>query len=1083
MRLDSLFHVQPSNWNLESKIPGILMQSKLQVLSRSLMEAAWLTAAAIIPLFFSISSAQTFEPDKIFVLRSVAVLSGAAWLLSRITAGREGFREQVGSFLRKPLVKPVLAFGAIYLLSAVFSIAPSLSWWGSYKRSQGVGAFLCYLILFLTAVSELRTRAQLKRLQYILLLASIPVSVYAILQRVGMDPIPWSAIPMRSSGSMGNPIFLGGYLVMVIPLTFYQILEGLKERCHRVFIASCAIAALLQLAALFCTQSRGPVLGLAVAAYFCVFIYLVLNRTREKGRSVLYGAIFGLGLAGPGFLLLASRFASGLSSRFVLASIAGAAALIAVLYFVIWRTAWGRGRLWLAWLTQVLALLLIFTSPAGVVRRSFGLSASLGRLAQLSNASVDVRISLWETGIRYLRAGAPAVLPDGTRDAHHRMRPVIGYGPEGIGLASNIYAVPSLVQKNELEFPDRMHNETFDNLITLGFAGSVIWLIIMAAALFYALRCLGFASEPRGRTVFILLSGFGILSGAVAPLAYGAFHLIGIGVELGLLAGVFAFIASSGFRAQPLVPETNIRPLFILGIFGALIAHFIETSVGVAVTPTRVYFYLFLASLSVLSTRNLAFQEESANKRPAQSVLRVNNPLIVYALLSGIVVLVESWCFMFNTADERSAVALFFRNFFPFFSGAGQGHQFPVTLLLLLLTICGSIGLMYLEKPDLRISKSKSQNKLKLSPVLIAVVWIIMGLSSAYFWTGLGNSSPLDAALHAENRMTILIVGLLLLVVSLAALIMPSRGAMQNGRFPIRKSEIGVGIVIFVCAMMGIWRWTLCPAWADISCRLAGIYETAGSLPAAVQLYERTSLLEPHTIQYWISLGRAQGAAGISDPAMLKQAVLSLERALDLNPLDPESCRTLAAFHMQTGERSSDPAVRTAEINTAISLFRKASRLAPNFPDAHSEIGRCFMLLGEYEQANSLYQESLQLNPNYWRTYMFLGEMQYRLKNLEGALRNFSEAARLNPRNIEPRKNVGFLLALLGRREEAIRTNLETLEQAPGDAVLLTRLSALYFSTGNYGAGIDFGRRAYESTPASGRPGLDEFIEKLKNSN
>jgi tetratricopeptide (TPR) repeat protein len=527
----------------------------------------------------------------------------------------------------------------------------------------------------------------------------------------------------------------------------------------------------------------------------------------------------------------------------------------------------------------------------------------------------------------------------------------------------------------------------------------------------------------------------------------------------------------------------KIRPLFIFGIFGALMAHFIETSVGVAVTPTRVYFYLFLASLSVLSTGNLAPQEEPAKRRPVQSALRVNNPLLAYTVLSGLVVLIESWCFVFNTVNERSTAALFFRSFFPFSSGAGQGHQFPVVLLLLFLTICGSIGLMYSEKPDLRITKSEFQSKLKLSPVLMAVVWIVMGLFSAYFWTALDGSSPLDAAVHAENRMTILIGGLLLLVVSLAALIMPARGATQDGRDSARKSEIYVGIAIFVFAMMGIWRCTLRPAWADISCRLAGIYERAGGLTAAIELYQRASQLEPRTVQYWLSLGLAQSAAGASDPVMRNQAALSLERALDLNPLDPEACRTLAAFHMQTGERSSDPDFRTTEINTAIALFRKASLLAPNFPDAYSEIGRCLFLLGDYEQANNLYQKSLKLNPDYWRTYMFLGEMQYRLKNLEGALRNFSEAARLNRQEIEPRKNVGFLLARLGRREEAIRTNLETLERVPGDAMLLTRLAVLYFGTGNYSAGIDFGRRAYDATPASGRPSFDEFIEKLKNAN
>ncbi len=52
------------------------------------MEAGWLAAVILVPLFFNIYSARTFEPDKIVLLRSIVALMIVAWVVS--------FLEKVG---------------------------------------------------------------------------------------------------------------------------------------------------------------------------------------------------------------------------------------------------------------------------------------------------------------------------------------------------------------------------------------------------------------------------------------------------------------------------------------------------------------------------------------------------------------------------------------------------------------------------------------------------------------------------------------------------------------------------------------------------------------------------------------------------------------------------------------------------------------------------------------------------------------------------------------------------------------------------------------------------------------------------
>ena len=50
------------------------------------MELGWLLAIITIPLYFNIYTSRVFEPDKITILRSFAVIMAAAWLVKGLSA-------------------------------------------------------------------------------------------------------------------------------------------------------------------------------------------------------------------------------------------------------------------------------------------------------------------------------------------------------------------------------------------------------------------------------------------------------------------------------------------------------------------------------------------------------------------------------------------------------------------------------------------------------------------------------------------------------------------------------------------------------------------------------------------------------------------------------------------------------------------------------------------------------------------------------------------------------------------------------------------------------------------------------------
>ena len=67
------------------------MPNRLSRFCDGVMEATWLLGLVITPLFFDIFSSRVFEPDKITLLRSLALAALAAWLIKLISEGGPRF--------------------------------------------------------------------------------------------------------------------------------------------------------------------------------------------------------------------------------------------------------------------------------------------------------------------------------------------------------------------------------------------------------------------------------------------------------------------------------------------------------------------------------------------------------------------------------------------------------------------------------------------------------------------------------------------------------------------------------------------------------------------------------------------------------------------------------------------------------------------------------------------------------------------------------------------------------------------------------------------------------------------------------
>lgn len=624
------------------------MQSKLASWCSGLIEAGVIAAIIVAPLFFNIHSDRVFEPDKLTLVRSIAVLMAGAWLAAFIAS--QGWQDlswlrwrSDGSVWRTPFVLPIALLLLVYLLATVFSVAPRTSWAGSYQRLQGTYTTLSYIVIFALAAHTLRTREQVNRIVTTVIVTSIPVSLYGLLQHYGLDPLPWAGnVQARIAGHMGNAIFIAAYLIMAVPLTAVRIVDGFTNILSdealsyadvvrsSVYIFTIAI----QLAAIYWSGSRGPLFGLLVGMFALVLILLVSLRNAVSGQARFRPGDFGRALAlvllgilaagGAIFLLLqlltsAGRFTALAGAAGSLVALLGSLGVVAVVIFVMLVSRRGWHWLWLSWLLLAVAAMVLLgvfnltpepVTGASTARfgetvqawREIPLVGRFGRLLEAEGGTGRVRVLIWEGALELITPHEPLVYPDGQEDRLNFLRPLIGYGPESMYVVYNRFYVPELATiEARNASPDRSHNETFDALIITGLAGFLVWQALYFSVFYYGFQWLGVVRTRRDRNLLIALWVGGALVGALSIMQLLGAVYIGVAIPFGSIAGLaiylvyYALSGSAGPDTGHEIDPFNVERLLMMGLLAAVVAHYVEIHFGIAIAATRVHFFVYVA--------------------------------------------------------------------------------------------------------------------------------------------------------------------------------------------------------------------------------------------------------------------------------------------------------------------------------------------------------------------------------------------------------------------------------------------------------------------------------------------------------
>ncbi len=161
------------------------------------------------------------------------------------------------------------------ILSTVFSIAPKLSFWGSYDRMQGLYSYIVYLSFFVLFIQYFTTLERQKIFLKSLTIVGIIIGIHALLQQVGILTFSDEAMEEflgRSFSTFGHPNFLGQFLIFPIWSSAYLLSE---KNLYWKIVSS--VGLILLVAALLVTENRASILGVAMG-----FIFWLISFSRLK---------------------------------------------------------------------------------------------------------------------------------------------------------------------------------------------------------------------------------------------------------------------------------------------------------------------------------------------------------------------------------------------------------------------------------------------------------------------------------------------------------------------------------------------------------------------------------------------------------------------------------------------------------------------------------------------------------------------------------------------------------------------------------------------------------------------------------
>lgn len=915
---------------------------RLERLASGMLEVCWLATVVLTPLFIDRNGSDVFEGAKAGLLRALALMMLASWAMRALAspareAGAPRWRAAL-AWLRVPVIAAALGVLVVHGISTLLSLNPAESYWGHPGRALGLLTLLAYGAICAATIANLRTREQLRRLITALIVPSIPIVGYALVQRLRFEPLH---IAMRETdvqrvtSLLGQPVFLAGYLAMVLPFTAMRLRALYVEPARpgarrRLAIGVHAFVLLLQVVGILLTESRGPLLG----AFVGIGLAALVIAARHDHRRLLIGVLV-CGAVGLGTVL-------GVAPS-------------------------------------------LRTSSNPEVQR---IATRVSDVFAVAGGGGQFRTTTWNVATRVLANPAPLELADGSHDPHHGLRWLIGYGPEMQYVVSPPFYDEELPRLFGYFLADRFHNGLWDALVVAGVLGLAAMIALQSALLWTVLEKLGLLATQRERRWFWAAYGGGAASGALGWIAVHGLAFVFLGLQLGALGGVALLLAVRGTRrigspAQAERPAFDQAPV-LLAILVAVVSHLVEVSFSFAVVTTGAVFWLLCALVAVLP--RLAQEEPTPALARAAAGVQVDadadpeawRDAIVSGALLALVTMTLGFVFLGGVRLAPKPTDLLWDGLM--LLAEPRGRRAPVVAILVGASVVLA-ALVFATAPRGEGRAPHFGRRLRwtlgIGAVVGAAYW--MRLSTLLSKRGVLSTIPGKRAidnivLRAEAVQSFYVwAGLIL---GLVALYLATSVAPAASR-PLRWWRAAASAACVVAALALLQPFVFRPAEAEAATALGHALNDQQKMVFAEEAYAHAAALRPHASVPAASLAKTYRRHARIDKAheaalfqLANQAMLD---AIARNPADSENATNLALIRSNWAQH-----VGSRELTAAVpGLFAHALRLNPMDPRIWQAWAKVQLhLLHDSTGALESAQRALSLEPGSRETATLLGTIQ-----------------------------------------------------------------------------------------------------------
>ena len=167
------------------------------------------------------------------------------------------------------------------------------------------------------------------------------------------------------------------------------------------------------------------------------------------------------------------------------------------------------------------------------------------------------------------------------------------------------------------------------------------------------------------------------------------------------------------------------------------------------------------------------------------------------------------------------------------------------------------------------------------------------------------------------------------------------------------------------------------------------------------------------------------------------KALKANKKSVKLAPQDPEAHSNLGNILQELGR-----------LEKAKASYKKAIILKPDLAHVHYNFGNTLRRLGQLEEAEASYKQAILLDSNYYNAYNNLGIILQDLGRLEESEISYRNAITLKLDYIEAHNNLGTTLQALGKLQEAEVSYNNAIELEPDYLEAYFNLSVTYKELG-----------------------------------